>query len=248
MTLDDLAARVAAALTPAALWQALVAFAVARGIPRVSYHHYLPGEAAAPGAGLDLRSEGFPRAWVCRYLEARLYEVDPIPAAALNLPAPFRWTEVQDLIPVTPEGADYLRQMAEAGLGDGLAVAVFGPQGRNGYVGLGYAGPVPPLSAAALTELQAAAQLGHLAYCALVAADATRRRPLLSPREREVLDWIARGKSNAVIAQILGVSPHTVGTLVRRIFAKLGVHDRVSAAILGQGAGRLPRGRVARVA
>ena len=61
----------------------------------------------------------------------------------------------------------------------------------------------------------------------------------LSPRERETLEWMARGKSNAVIASILGLSPHKVDTLVRCIYRKMGVNDRTMAAIRGLGAGLL---------
>lgn len=239
MTLDELAAGLAGAPTAAALWPLLHAFAAERGVRRMSYHHYLPGEAAVSGSGFDLRAEGFPAEWVCRYLNARLYAVDPIPALALRLPAPFRWSETAEKVRLRPAERAYLDELAEADLGDGLALAAFGPGGRNGYVGLGWGGPVPPLSPAALAELQAAAQMGHLAYCARVPPEAVGRRAGLSPREREVLDWIARGKSNGDIADILGISRHTVGTLVRRIFAKLGVNDRVSAALLGGGAGLL---------
>lgn len=53
----------------------------------------------------------------------------------------------------------------------------------------------------------------------------------LSPREREVLRWIARGKTNAEIAIILGISRHTVDTHIRRTFVKLETSDRTSAAI-----------------
>ncbi len=55
--------------------------------------------------------------------------------------------------------------------------------------------------------------------------------PELSPREREVLGWIALGKSNAVIGEILGISRHTVDTHNRRIFRKLDTADRTTAAI-----------------
>ena len=55
--------------------------------------------------------------------------------------------------------------------------------------------------------------------------------PLLSPREHEVLRWIALGKSNAVIGEILGISRHTVDTHNRRIFRKLNTADRTTAAI-----------------
>ena len=67
----------------------------------------------------------------------------------------------------------------------------------------------------------------------------------LTPREAEVLTWIARGKSNSVIADILGVSPHTVDTLVRRIYGKLEVADRTTAAIHGIGAGLIQPSRLA---
>jgi LuxR family transcriptional regulator, quorum-sensing system regulator CciR len=41
---------------------------------------------------------------------------------------------------------------------------------------------------------------------------------------------MAQGKSNNDIATILAIAPPTVATHVRRVFAKLGVHDRVSCA------------------
>lgn len=59
----------------------------------------------------------------------------------------------------------------------------------------------------------------------------------LTPRERDILAWVARGKSNSVIGDVLGISPHTVDTHLRRIYAKLGVSDRISAALAGVGIG-----------
>lgn len=55
--------------------------------------------------------------------------------------------------------------------------------------------------------------------------------PELSPREREIVRWMARGKSNTVIAQILSISRHTVDTHLRRAFRKLGAADRTTAAL-----------------
>ena len=53
----------------------------------------------------------------------------------------------------------------------------------------------------------------------------------LTPREREVLDLIAEGLSNADIAQALNVAEKTVKTHATSIFAKLGVTGRTQAAI-----------------
>jgi DNA-binding CsgD family transcriptional regulator len=50
--------------------------------------------------------------------------------------------------------------------------------------------------------------------------------------EAEVLLWIARGKSNRDIAEILELSPRTVNKHLEQIYAKLGVENRASAAAL----------------
>ena len=58
----------------------------------------------------------------------------------------------------------------------------------------------------------------------------------LTTREAEVLIWIARGKSNRDISDILGIRPRTVNKHLEQIFTKLGVENRASAAALAVGA------------
>ena len=58
----------------------------------------------------------------------------------------------------------------------------------------------------------------------------------LTTREAEVLIWIARGKSNRDISDILGISPRTVNKHLEQIFTKLGVENRASATALAVGA------------
>ena len=54
----------------------------------------------------------------------------------------------------------------------------------------------------------------------------------LTPREMEVLNWVAKGKTNRDIADILGMSPRTVNKHLEHIFVKLGVETRSAAAAL----------------
>lgn len=51
----------------------------------------------------------------------------------------------------------------------------------------------------------------------------------LSPRESEILYWIARGKTNKEVAALLGLSPHTVRTRLEDIYQKLGTKTRTAA-------------------
>ena len=58
----------------------------------------------------------------------------------------------------------------------------------------------------------------------------------LSAREAEVLLWVARGKPNKDVSDILGISPRTVNKHLEQVFTKLGVENRASAAALAVGA------------
>jgi DNA-binding NarL/FixJ family response regulator len=59
-----------------------------------------------------------------------------------------------------------------------------------------------------------------------------KQKLTVTEREAEVLLWIARGKSNRDIAEILDLSPRTVNKHLEQIYAKLGVENRASAAAL----------------
>lgn len=54
----------------------------------------------------------------------------------------------------------------------------------------------------------------------------------LSPREREILELIARGDSNKLIARELGIAETTVKIHVQHLLRKLGLESRVQAAVL----------------
>lgn len=51
----------------------------------------------------------------------------------------------------------------------------------------------------------------------------------LTQREMDVLEWVARGKTNRDVADILGMSPRTVNKHLEHIYEKLGVETRTAA-------------------
>jgi DNA-binding NarL/FixJ family response regulator len=66
---------------------------------------------------------------------------------------------------------------------------------------------------------------------------------VLSERELQVIQLVARGLSNQQIAHELVLSTETVRTYLRRMFAKLGVSDRTHLAVLAYEAGLLREAR-----
>ena len=65
----------------------------------------------------------------------------------------------------------------------------------------------------------------------------------LTEREREILDLIAAGRSNAEITSRLVLSPKTVRNHVSNVFAKLGVRSRAEAIVRAREAGLGGEGR-----
>ncbi|NSX55766.1 helix-turn-helix transcriptional regulator [Parasulfitobacter algicola] len=221
------------------LWDLALQFYTGRGVKMVSYHHYGTHERDEMElSGLAINAFGFPQDWVDHYISNELFRVDPIPELSMQSTKPFFWSDIDKVKGLLTDQKDYMKEFHGANIGDGLAIAVYGPAYRNGYVGLGFGDVKVEMNATQIVELQCASQIAHLRYCEVTAEDARKKRDL-SPREFEILQWIARGKSNRVIADILGVSPHTVDTLVRRVFDKLNVADRTTAAIKGIGSGLL---------
>lgn len=62
--------------------------------------------------------------------------------------------------------------------------------------------------------------------------DLLRARFGLTGREAEILLWLAEGKANQDISDILGISPRTVKKHLEQVFHKLGVENRATAAAL----------------
>lgn len=184
---------------------------------------------ADPRFGRVLTNLGFSDEWERAYREVD-HLVDPLPALAINRSSAFRWSDATQLGALSAEATDFLDRMKLAGLEEGVAIPCFGPHARSGFIGI-----AKPLDEVVITDkllrrVQLAGQVAFQAYCEIEPSH-EELVPALSQRELEVIRWIGEGKSNAVIAAILDISKSSVDIYVKRIFAKLRVHDRTTASV-----------------
>jgi len=131
---------------------------------------------------------------------------------------------------IDPELTDVIMRGVNArGVADEYMIPAYGAFDTKAVISFGFPFPVADLSKADRLELVTASKIAH----DRIVRSFGKRTPNveLSKRELAVLRWIARGKSNADIADILDISRNSVDTYTRRIFKKLEVHDRISAVM-----------------
>jgi DNA-binding NarL/FixJ family response regulator len=74
-------------------------------------------------------------------------------------------------------------------------------------------------------------------------AETRRQLDRLTERERQVLLLVAQGRSNAEIADLLVIAESTAKTHVKRVLAKIDVHDRAQAVVFAYRSGLITNGR-----
>ncbi len=181
-----------------------------------------------PRVGRSMTNIGLPWTWEKQY-RARLHAIDPLPDIALRRLSAFVWPDDLKDEKLSKAQQRFFQASAQLGVARGVATACFGPEGRSGFLGALLALDAPRPDQLTLQRFHAVGQTSFQSYCRMVKR--MQDIPQLSNREMEVLHWIGRGKSNSVIAEILGISPSSVDVYVRRIFAKLGVSDRTTASV-----------------
>ncbi len=210
------------------------------GVKAMAYHHFPQFGAFEESPSINVISVGFPASFNREYEEQAQYRVDPSIRQVMKSTKANWWTKTDYSSGLRAEERAFLEAARKEVAGHGLILPVFGPLGRPGFVSLGFGHDDIGVGDAELALIQSCCQAAHLQYCELLQAGLPQT-VRLSRREQEVMAWVARGKSNGVIAEILGLTENTVITHLRRSYQKLGVHDRVTAALRALSVGELPR-------
>ena len=175
--------------------------------------------------------KGLSKSFTKRYIQDHLHLHDPIPKAATRLKDVITLHELIAGLTLSESEQEFIDKLPSFDIIDGLIVPTCGLYHARGYFFLS-CGTQEVLLKADRPVLKAVSQYSHLRIDEL-RVNQGEHRHVLSNREREVLEWVGAGKSNFEVAAILGISEATVSTHLKRLFSKLGVHDRVTAALVG---------------
>lgn len=159
----------------------------------------------------------------------RSFDFDPVVSALLEKLEPFHWFVVEENNRVSDDQRRVLQKLRADGFIDGIAVPVMARPGELAVFTLSKRGVRFSFSKSELRKLQIACHAMHLRSEELIDGDVDAQ---LSRRETDVMRLVARGKTNREIAEVLKLSSHTVDTLIRRCFSKLGVSNRIEASIM----------------
>jgi len=168
-----------------------------------------------------------PPGWESIYDEKRLRGANFLPREIRKRATPFRWSEIVFLTPAEREINEIVRDF---NINDGIAVPVHGPGGYVGVTSVAFEN-LEAISPAERNAISVAALVLHLKMMEL-SPPRTSQGPSLSPRERDCMSFIAEGKSDWEIAEVLGLAETTVLTHVQNAKRKLGARSRSHAVAL----------------
>jgi LuxR family transcriptional regulator, quorum-sensing system regulator BjaR1 len=169
-----------------------------------------------------------PSDWINLYTEKAYGEDDPSQRHSKRVVRPYDWKDAPYDPEREPRALEVVHRASDFGIGTGFVVPIPGSTGNIGNVWMGgYKFQIldrhkPSLH---LMALYAFAHIQRLNGTA-------KQNVKLSDREREILTWIAAGKSVIEIGEILTLSDRTVEWHVQRSIAKLGARTRTNAVAI----------------
>jgi DNA-binding CsgD family transcriptional regulator len=190
-------------------------------------------------AGLDAGhgiARNYPDDWMSYYESNDYRQKDPVPLHGLTTSKPFTWESVVKSRALSSEQIKIMNEAKEARLLDGIAIPICGHNGELAGVGIASSTGGTQPDRNLLGKIRALSYQFHLCYTELESKENQKLRnppqcTVLTAREKEILLWAAEGKSDSVIADIIGVSHSTIRFHMKNIFKKLNANERTLATV-----------------
>lgn len=180
-----------------------------------------------PGSnGFHMLMNSRPQSYVEKYEEENCAMRDPILLELRHTLKPYSWSDVRSRRKLSRDEQAVLESGLEFDAVEGAVVPIVSTRGPIAIVAP--CGREPDISPSALAAIELIGIYAHNALERAIVEPQREKRTgrMLSPREREVLQWVAAGKTDDEIAQILTLSATTVATHVNRAMQKLDAFRR----------------------
>lgn len=178
---------------------------------RLRFRHFAMVQHVGAGGATTrgFRLHNYPGAWVEWFDRRGLGPADPMHRASHTRLTAFCWRDIGDIIPLTALDHEILASASTYGLADGITVPAHVPGEILGSISFAAAAN-DDTAPEALLIAQLAGQYAFDASRRLLTTRPRAPGPLLTPRQIECVMYVGRGKSDAQIADILGLSHNTV--------------------------------------
>ncbi len=184
----------------------------------------------------------YPKDWVELLRAGSFWADDPVLAACQRTVAPFSWDDLPDMLELTPRQEAYMAMAAREGLARGWTVPIHIPGEASGLCSfvLAERREIPKHS------LPAAQYLACFSFEAARRLATRSKAPLprLTRRQLECVVLAARGKSDWVAGQILGLAPDTVHKYLEQAKGRFGVSSRTELVVRALYDGQLSFGDI----
>ena len=203
----------------------------------LKYFTYHIVKIAGLGTYLPYVITTYPDEWVQHYIDKDYVRIDPVISHGPKLMLPFEWEQVAAENMLEGKSATLYKEAADLSIQKGLSIPIHGHKGEFAMMSV-----VPDAKGREAEKLiEENRNLLHLlalyyhnhAGSMLIERmhGATKRKSVLTNREREVLQWTAVGKSTWDISQILHLSEASVVFHIENAKRKLEVSNRTHAVV-----------------
>ena len=171
-----------------------------------------------------------PEDYTKHYDDKQLVTRDPVVTAMRSTRKSLTWDEVRRR-GLSREEQNILAEAIDFGATDGLTIPVVTASGCLGVISP--CGFQPNLSERARSAIEIVSLYAHQALQRITPphSRASHERTPLTAREREIMRWVAMGKTNDEIGSILTIQGSTVKTLLARAQEKLDAVNRTYAVV-----------------
>jgi LuxR family quorum sensing-dependent transcriptional regulator len=208
-----------------------IANAFGHAVARHGIQHFIATGLSVKGQPFEdtVIASRWPAEFFMLYVANDYARFDPLIRRSMQSHMPFEWQADAYRSDGDPRVVEIMRRSADFGLKRGYLVPIHGPKGYEGCVSMAADALQLPAHAKSAVHLMALYAFDRMRTLRGKLPD---RKIPLTTREREVLSWVAAGKSAAQISQALKISKRTVDEHSQTAARKLGAANRTQAVAI----------------